>query len=149
MQGGVYAYRALKPGARLRIPFLSWHWAYVGETNSFYHRDQQHRYGLGRYGTPAKDWADRCPYVALRIPLPNWKWLRLSVETLVILALWPVYNVQKNRWNPRRIKPIVARRQRRARDLGRHPVNIGNGTLALVLLLCAVAGWYLLGRWAS
>jgi hypothetical protein len=115
----VYAYRCLKPGARLRIPLLSWHWCYVGETTSFYHRHQQHVYGLGQFGAGKEQpWSDRMPYVAFRIPLPPWKWLLRSVETLVILALWPVYNVSKNRWNPRRITPANARRLRRYRDAG-------------------------------
>ncbi|MFL6145594.1 MAG: hypothetical protein ACJ72N_27500 [Labedaea sp.] len=144
-KGGVYAYRCLKPGARLRIPALSWHWCYVGETTSFYHRDQQHRFGLGQYGGVAKDWADLSPYVALRIPLPPWKWLLRSVETLVILALWPVYNVSKNRWNPRRIRPGTARMQRRQRDLGLPVINLRSGTVALIVLGCAVAAWYWIG----
>lgn len=118
MKGGVYAYRCRKPGARLRIPVLSWHWAYVGETTSFYHRDQQHRYGLGQFGGTAKPWADLEPYVAVRIPLPGWKWLLRSVETLLIVLLWPAYNVKKNRWNPRRITPWRAGWQRRLRDTG-------------------------------
>ena len=145
MNGGVYVYRARKPGARFRIPLLSWHFGYVGETNSFYHRHQQHVYGLGAYGAPAKPWADRDPYVAFKIHLPDIVWLRRSVETLVIFAVWPVYNVQKNRWNPRRITPAVARQQRMARDRGRHPINIGSGWLAVIILAAAVAAWYWIG----
>lgn len=148
-RGGVYAYRCLKPGARLRIPLLSWHWCYVGETTSFYHRDQQHRFGLGyrKYASAPQSWADLSPYVALRIPLPRWKWLLRSVETLLICALWPVYNVSKNRWNPRRIKPAEARRQRRLRDAGRNPRRL-RSSVFLILVLAAVA-WYCIGRWAS
>jgi len=145
VKGGVYVYRCRKPGARLRIPFLSWHFAYVGETTSFYHRDQQHRYGLGAYGTPAQPWADRSPYVWLRIPLPRWKWLLRSVETLVILLVWPVYNVSKNRWNPRRIKPVVARQQRLARDRGRHPINLGAGWLFIII--AALFAFAMLWAW--
>jgi hypothetical protein len=145
VKGGVYAYRCRKPGARLCIPFLSWHWGYVGETSSFYHRDQQHRFGLGRYDTPAQPWSDLEPYVAFRIHLPNWRWLRRSVETLVIAALWPVYNVSKNRWNPRRIRPATARMQRRQRDLGIPVINLRSGTVALVILACAVAAWLYIG----
>lgn len=116
MNGGVYIIRARKPSARFRIPFLSWHFAYVGETNSFHHRIAQHFIGGGAYNAVAKRWADRSPYVWLRIPLPNIRLLRLAVETLVILLVWPVYNVSKNRWNPRRIPLGAQRAQRFARD---------------------------------
>lgn len=117
MKGGVYVYRARKPGARFRIPLLSWHFAYVGETVSFHYRHLQHTKGGGRYSAIAKPWADRDPYVWLRIPLPDWRWLRLAVETLVIVLVWPAYNVRKNRWNPRRITPRVAANQRAQRDI--------------------------------
>lgn len=145
-QGGVYVYRARKPGARFRVPILSWHFAYAGETTSFYHRHQQHVYGLGAYGTPAKSWSDRDPYVWLRIPLPPWKWLLRSVETVVIALTWPVYNVRKNRWNPRRIPPLVARMQRRLRDQGRHPINWGSGWLFVIFLAVFAAAVYLTWR---
>ncbi len=115
-RGGVYVYRARKPNARLRIPLLSWHFAYVGETNSFHHRHLQHTRGGGTYRVVSKPWADRSPYVWLRIPLPDWKWLRLTVETLVILLVWPVYNHRKNLWNPRRIRLPMQHFQRRMRD---------------------------------
>ena len=145
--GGVYIYRCRKPGARLRIPLLSWHFAYVGETTSFYHRDQQHRYGLGSYRTPAQPWADLSPYVWLRIPLPRWKWLLRAVETLVILLVWPAYNVQKNRWNPRRIPPRMARDQRIARDRGIRWPNY-QALVAYALIVGAVTFpliWYWIG----
>lgn len=124
MRGGVYVYRARKPGARLRIPLLSWHFAYVGETNSFHHRHLQHTQGGGTYNTVPKPWADRDPYVVLRIPLPNWRWLRRSVETLLIALTWPAYNVSKNRWNPRRITPSAALAHRAQRDVGHRPLNV-------------------------
>lgn len=115
MSGGAYAYRTRKPGARYNLPILSRHFAYVGQTSSFWHRHRQHSEG--------KPWADLDP-ACYRIPLPDWKWLRLVVEQLLIWALWPVYNVQGNRWNPRRITPIEARRQRMVRNRGRHPLNL-------------------------
>lgn len=143
-KGGVYVYRTRKPGARLRIPFLSYHWGYVGETSSFYHRDQQHLFGLGKYATIAKPWADLEPR-CYRIGLPNWKWLRRSVETLVILALWPVYNHQKNQWNPRRIPLHAAKFQRAERDHGVRPFNLR--LIHVVLLLAAAATlWMMIGR---
>lgn len=111
MSGGVYAYRT-------RTPWNLWfwrHWAYVGETSSFHHRHMQHVAGGGQFNAEQKRWADLKPTV-YRIPLPDWKWLRLTVETLLIAVLWPAYNVQKNRWNPRRITPASARQQRALRD---------------------------------
>lgn len=107
-RGGVYVYRARKPSARLRIPILSWHFAYVGETTSFYHRHAQH--------LEQRPWSDRSPYVAFRIPLPRWKWLLRTVETLVILLVWPAYNHRKNQWNPRRISLRQQAWQRECRD---------------------------------
>lgn len=115
-RGGVYVYRARKPAARLRIPLLSWHFCYVGETISFYHRHLQHVAGGGQFATEQKPWADLDPYVAFRIPLPPWKWLLHAVETIVILAVWPVYNDRKNHWNPRRVSLRDQRWQRGMRD---------------------------------
>lgn len=139
--GGVYIYRARKPAARLRIPLLSWHFAYAGETNSFHHRHLQHTVGGGAYRAVAKPWADLDPYVWLRIPLPNWKWLRLAAETLVILLVWPVYNVSKNRWNPRRIRPATAAMQRRMRDRNGVVINLTWATVLLWLPSACVAIW--------
>lgn len=131
MNGGVYVYRARKPAARLRIPILSWHCAYVGETTSFHHRHLQHVTGPAQ-----RPWADRDPYVWLRIPLPPWKWLLLTVETLVILALWPAYNHAKNGWNPRRVSLRDQQWQRTMRDCAGWCVN---WTWAHSLALAAVA----------
>lgn len=144
--GGVYAYRARKPWARFRIPLVSYHFAYVGESSSFFHRHRQHMLGESSFGPCApKDWADLDAYVAFRIPLPNWRWLRRSVETVVILAVWPVYNVQKNRWNPRRIKPLVARKHRRMRKSGLRlavvrPVHVVLIATAFALLWLKIGG---------
>lgn len=148
-RGGVYVYRARKPSARLRIPLLSWHTAYVGETTSFYHRHLQHVGGWGtvesggrkRVGavTP-QPWSDLDPYVWFRIPLPRWKWLLRSVETLAILLLWPVYNHKKNLWNPRRIPLHVAKSQRAMRDRrGWSPSWTWGHTI--VVLAAGVALW--------
>ena len=136
---GVYIYRALKPAARLRIPFLSYHFAYVGETRSFFHRHIQHIQGGGLYGVVPKPWADLEPYVWLRIPLPPWKWLLRTVEAVVILLTWPVYNISGNRWNPRRIKPWDATRQRALRDKGQrygYEIMTHFAAICIVALLC-------------
>jgi hypothetical protein len=113
---GVYAYRTRKPGAIFGWPLLGRHWAYVGETLNFRLRHIQHTVGGGRYGNTAQPWADLDPKCVLRIPLPPWKWLLHAVETLLILALWPVYNHSKNLWNPRRIPLQVAKAMRAVRD---------------------------------
>lgn len=144
IQSGVYAYRGRKPGARLRIPFLSYHWLYVGETTWWAMRDRQHRYGDARYRTDAKPWSDLEPRRALWIPLPPWKWLLRSVETVVIALLWPVYNVQKNRWNPRRIKPLVAVQHRALRRAGGRPLRPSIAWYLIILVAAAVA-WYKIG----
>jgi hypothetical protein len=107
-RGGVYVYRTRKPAALFRIPLLSYHFAYVGETTSFFHRHLQHM--------DHQPWTDLEPRVVLRVPLPRWKWLLRSVETVLILALAPVYNHKKNLWNPRRIPLDSARLMRLARD---------------------------------
>lgn len=129
----MYVYRTRKPSARFRIPFLSYHFGYVGETTSFYHREQQHLYGLSNHGpcVPAP-WSDLEPRCVLRIPLPPWKWLLRSVETIVILAVWPVYNDKKNRWNPRRISRRMAYRERIRRN---------QGHLALPLWPAVIVAW--------
>jgi hypothetical protein len=134
MIGGVYVYRTRKPWARFRIPLVSYHFAYVGESSSFWHRNRQHIMGMSSFGSCApKDWADLEPRVAFKIRLPNWRWLRRSVETIAILAVWPVYNVQKNRWNPRRIKPTTARKQRRMRNAGLRLAVVRPAHIVLIL----------------
>lgn len=103
---------------------------YVGETVSHRLRQRQHL-GISRYGVdgqvvkgftrvPAQPWADLNP-VWHKITLPwwlCWKWVLRPLETLVILALWPVYNDAKNHWNPRRIPKGIAKAQRATRDAG-------------------------------
>lgn len=143
MNGGIYAYRTRKPGARLRIPLLSFHWGYVGRTSSFYHRHRQHTLGGGAYGAEAKPWADlvvRC----YRLPCP--RLLQPPLEALAIWTLMPVYNVALNRHNPRRIRPMAARQQRLWRNHGRRLPSVR--VIHVVLYLAAfVALWYLIGRW--
>lgn len=142
MRGGVYVYRGRKPGARFNLPIISRHFIYVGESSSFHHRHIEHVHGGGKYNAVAKDWSDLDPRVVLRIGLPNWVWLRRSVETVLILCTWPVYNHKKNLWNPRRIPLSVAHRQRLARDAGRHPVNlrpIHVFVFSVLLIVVAVA----------
>jgi len=85
------------------------HYGYTGITNSLFHRGQQHM---------TKDWYDlvrvRRTIHLGRMP----RGLGLILEYLLIKATMPVYNVQHNRHNPRRIKPDTARMQRMHRDMG-------------------------------
>lgn len=144
--GGVYAYRTRKPTARLRIPFFSWHWGYVGETTSFRHRHAQHVRGGGTYGSVAKPWADRDPRCVIRIPLPPWKWLLRTVEQLLIFCLWPVYNHKGNLWNPRRIPLSVQVRQRWMRDRAGWCWNVRLAHL-LILAVAAIVVTKIGGVW--
>lgn len=123
------------------------HFAYCGETSSRYHRDRQHRYGGGTYGHTAKMWADLDPKVyPLPCLLPWWAPGRKTQEWLYIKLLLPVYNVQHNRTNPRRISLRSQEVQRWGRDYTGLKANVlralARGVLMLGLL--ALAGWVLL-----
>lgn len=92
------------------------HIAYVGETGSRYRRDIEHIYGGGKFKAKPKPWSDLEPRVFAVPALPWWRWSRRLTEKLWIWLLLPVYNVQHNTRNPRRIKPWVAEKQRAVRD---------------------------------
>lgn len=113
---GVYVFRTRRPGLLGRIPLLGRHWAYVGQSKHVHSRKRTHLEGSFRYNTFPKDWSDLKPSWYW-IPLPPFKWILLTVETLLICLLWPVYNHQKNLWNPRRIPLKTAKRQRAQRDV--------------------------------
>lgn len=119
-RGGVYLWRVDHHINRARRVT-----GYVGETTSYYFREQD-QLGHGRAGGEAS-WSDLNPKRYKVIPLPwwlCWKWVLLPLETLVILATWPVYNDSKNRWNPRRIRRDVAKAQRANRDQGGLPSRV-------------------------
>lgn len=116
-RGGVYLWRVDHHLHRSRR-----HVGYVGETNSYYFREKD-QLGKGRAGGMAP-WSDLNPKRYKVIPLPwwlCWKPILRSLETVVILLTWPVYNDAKNRWNPRRISKIQARMDRARRDSGFGP----------------------------
>lgn len=95
------------------------HIAYVGETGSRSARDLEHIYGGGRWDAKPKPWNDLKP-VVYSLPSLHWfRWSRRTTEKLWIWLLLPVYNVQHNTKNPRRIKPWVAEKQRATRDSAR------------------------------
>jgi hypothetical protein len=102
------------------LPFFSGrHTAYVGETGNRFFRDRQHLFGDGRYGTAGKPWADLDPKAyPLFCLFPGNEVARKIQEKLWIWMLLPVYNVEWNTRNPRRIKPAQAQTQRWARDAG-------------------------------
>jgi hypothetical protein len=118
------------------------HFAYVGETVDFARRHVQHTIGGGQYRSKQKPWADLEP-TRYWIPLPGWKWLLRTVETLVTYLTWPVYNDAKNRWNPRRRTWGQAIRQRKARDRRRLKLSFSPSpvhTMALVILVPLIWG---------
>jgi hypothetical protein len=121
---GVYAYRTDRHLAAGR------EWGYVGKARDLSARERDHQ-GAGRWtheGQPcpnapracshkAKAWMDLNP-VRHSLELPWWlgfDFITLSLETLVILALRPRYNWQKN---PRKNKvgPRTQALQRATRD---------------------------------
>lgn len=156
---GVYAYRTdrhLAPGRE---------WGYVGKARHLPSREQDHQ-GLGRWTHPgqpcpnaprpcshqAKSWMDLRPR-RYSIELPWWlgfDFITLSLETLVILALRPRYNWQKN---PRKDKvgPRTQAAQRRVRDdLGQAAIMPARGgatqeqalrVLGTAFLLAGIVGW--------
>lgn len=125
-QAGCYVHRTRKPSAPLGLPIIGRHTAYVGETSSRYHRDRQHRYGGGTYGATAKMYSDLdLKIYPLPCLFPNNATARKAQEWLYIKLMLPVYNVQHNRHNPRRITPRQAERQRWARDAARGKYGVG------------------------
>lgn len=162
-KGGVYLWRVRhhrNPMRRVN--------GYVGETVSYYFRSKQHM-GTSFYATPggkrtatavkvpAQPWSDLDPVLHKVIPLPwwlCWKWVLRPLETLVMLCTWPVYNVAKNGWNPRRIGKHQAAIQRRERDnLSVHGMayraqvgiaragRIAVQVLGVLLILAGAYGW--------
>jgi hypothetical protein len=128
----VYLYTCRKPSGRGR------HFGYAGLTNRPDLRDGQHR--------ASQPWSDlitrRRVWSIGRVP----RFVGRGVEWCLIKATAPVYNVQHNRTNPRRIKPWDAREMRRLRDLGgRAYPRVGMIHLAPVALVL-IAALYLWSR---
>lgn len=142
---GVYIFRTRRPGLLGKVPLIGRHFAYVGMSRHVRSRKSQHLDGSVRYNTPAKPWTDLKPtwYFVAMPWAPNW--VLLSAETLIIALLWPVYNHQKNLWNPRRIPLRSAKRQRGSRDVVRWSFNFrwAHAFLwILVIAVCWTKGWY-------
>jgi hypothetical protein len=123
--------------ALLGLFLCSRHTAYVGESTAVRLRKKAHLEGSVKYNQPAKPWSDLEPSWYF-IPLPGAPKVALrAVETLLIVLLWPVYNHQKNQWNPRRIPLKAAKRQRVHRDLFHWSFNFRLAHL----LIGASFGW--------
>lgn len=165
-KGGVYLWRVdhhLNRARRVN--------GYVGESVNFFLRSKQHL-GLSRFDpvtgqvvktrgpgvslvkVPAQPWSDLNPVMHKVIKLPwwlCWKWVLRPLETVVMLATWPVYNDAKNHWNPRRIPKNLAKAQRAARDSGgyvyraktgfAHAGRIALQVAGAVLVLVGAYGW--------
>ena len=141
--GGVYVFRTRRPGLFGRVPLIGRHFAYVGE-GRVRSRYRDHLEGSVKYNTFPKPWSDLKPSWYF-IPLPYWKWLLRTVETLLILCLWPVYNQQKNLWNPRRIPLKAAKRQRGSRDFCGWSFNLRFGHVFLWIAITVLTyenGWW-------
>lgn len=113
----IYAYRTDKPHAPLALPIIGRHWGYAGRTNDPKRRDLEHVQGGGRYAAVAKDWADLRPKRRVVFGMKTrTEAMTHFLEWITIKVLLPVYNVDMNRTNPRRITPRQAKAQRFARD---------------------------------
>ena len=107
----IYAYRTRRPSGR------GTHWGYVGRTAWPARRHQEHTVGGGKWRATAKPWADLV--VERRVMFRKKRRLEITTHFLewsMIKLLMPVYNIQMNWKNPRRIPPWVAQRQRLQRS---------------------------------
>lgn len=171
--GGVYVFRGRRPGLLGRLPlsiyltfvlpgaFVSAHFLlhdwrigaislllsprhtlYVGE-GRVHLRREQHLRGSKKWGDAPKPWGDLRPsFYSLRLPYV--KWLLRSVETVGIVLLAPVYNKQKNQWNPRRIPLETAKLQRGQRDRWGWSFNFRFGHAVIWLAVMGIVfakGW--------
>lgn len=174
-EAGVYVFRTRRPGAIGRMPYagfplmifsacvcahvsgVPWwigfsalvlsprHTAYVGETLRVQLRKRDHLQGSVVYNQLPKPWVDLSPSHYF-IPVPPFKPVLRTVETLLIFLLWPVYNHQKNLWNPRRIPIKAAKRQRGSRDVVFWSFNFRLAHLMIIstyyTLAAAHWGWF-------
>lgn len=139
---GVYVWRCDKPYAVFGLPIIGRHFAYVGQSNNFRRRDREHLFGSLAYEAQVlpKPWSDLRPKrYAVPVLFPGWRRARLAQEWLMIKLLLPVYPVQHNRTNPRRITPARARAQRTMRDR--------KGSQRLIVGALRSATW--ISLWAS
>lgn len=151
MRGGIYLFRTNKPYSILGMPLIGRHNGYTGQSNAYALRWQQHTAGGGKFKSTAKSWSDLDPEPHRILPLPAWMFLRCprvvdALEALCIVLTAPVYNVQLNKWNPRRISPKDAKEQRLFREGASAPWRIGVMLLRAGVKLLLLAGVLLLLR---
>jgi hypothetical protein len=104
---GVYVYRTRRHLRR------GTEWGYAGMSTNLPKRYRCHA-GTCKHNCHEKPWYDlKAAYFELRLPWwLGWKWVLLSIETILIAVLRPRYNTQKN---PRRSKvPPGAQQVQRA-----------------------------------
>lgn len=149
---GIYVFRTRRHLCR------GTEWGYVGKSNHLRLRRACHEGTCTRHPACAggKPWADLIVfYKAFELPWwLGWQWITLSLETLVILALRPRYNWQKNP-RPGKVPPRTQIAQRAARDrailtgqamrLGASPLDLLIRGTAVILMITGIAG-YLLTR---
>lgn len=143
----VYAYRTTKPHAPLGLPIIGRHWGYAGRTNDPKRRDMEHIRGGGRYAAVAKHWADLRPrrFVIFRMKSRT-EAMTHFLEWFTIKVLLPVYNVDMNLTNPRRITPRAQAAQRFARDQFGATARITRLALRWLLYVAlAAAAWFVWG----
>lgn len=135
--------------APLLLLFSGRHTAYVGQTSSRYFRDSQHQMGSTKYGTPGAAWSDLdLKIYPLPCLFPRSVMAREIQEKLWIFLLLPVYNVEWNSKNPRRIKRTVAINQRIARTQKSARMWVPRVLRgALLLAVLGGAGSYVLNVW--
>jgi hypothetical protein len=132
----IYAYRTRKPHGFTRIPVIGTHWGYAGRTRNPKRRDAQHRYGYVWDGErkPAQPWSDLI--TSRRVIFRRKRRMEITthlLEMITIRVLFPVYNIQMNRTNPRRIKPWEAQAQRRYRNRYGRPAQVVPAAVKLTL----------------
>lgn len=148
-EAGCYVWRTRKPHAPIGLPFIGRHFAYGGETGSRYHRDLQHIRGGGSYSTLPKPWSDLDPKpYPLPCFFPNNRRFRQFQEKLYIRLLLPVYNVEHNKGNPRRITPRKAAQQRAERDAYGKITVVAHLALRWVIIgsVVGIAAYFLFGQ---
>lgn len=143
---GVYVFRT-----RRHLDPVRSEWGYAGKARNLATRKSCH-YGTCHHHCEPKAWLDLITSY-YRIPLPWWlgfDFITLSLETLVILALRPRYNWQKN---PRRDKvgPRGQRQQRLERDLrppsyrakvrARRALNIAARVAGVLIIVIGIGGY--------
>jgi hypothetical protein len=121
MQGGIYLARTNKPYSIFGWPIVGRHNGYTGQSKAYRLRWQQHAQGGGKFKSVPKSWSDLDPEFYRILPLPAWMFERAPrivnlLEGACIVLTAPVYNIQLNKWNPRRISKKRAEKQRRWRE---------------------------------